>query len=143
MIKVGLIRKIFGRERMMNPKEGNIEETLEITEGGDYITLCSRFFLSKIKRDHRIMVSSEDPSLSETDKKVFYYILPGMIIGSIHCNENCPGYTPIPVEPFRMPGADTVRCQRYTPKYMLDKGGWEGLRSSAVEYHKQYGNDEE
>ena len=143
---MGLLKDIFTKRRTRTT--GYTEEEVESAkkdEPEDYITICQRFFFSKIG-GRPVAFSNRDTDMSDLDRMIMPNIIAGAITGiagsGVNCDESCPGYTPLPVEPFRMPGADIVRCQRYIPTYMLDKG-WGALREKAVEFHKEHGGSYE
>jgi len=103
-------------------------------EDDKYVTLCQKMFYQKAKVIRSpLKFSDDDPSISDLDRKILPTIMAGSILGSVSCDKNCPGYTPIPVEPFSLPNGEVVRCQRYIPKEMLRKG-WDVLREYALNF---------
>jgi len=109
-------------------------------EPENYLTLCQKLFYGKVYSEP-VGFSNKDPSISDFDKMILPIVetgsLLGMFGGGIPCDENCLGYTPIPVEEFSIDG-DDIRCQRCVPKPVLDKfGGWEKLRNHVLNFNKE------
>jgi len=131
------LKKLLWRKKVNTSSEDHAE----IKEGKDYIPLCSRLFLQHIFGGS-LKIDSNDSSLSNIDRAVMPRIMASAIVGqSIPCDEECPGYTPIPVEPFPQPGTpNIIRCQRFVPQKILDhvNHDWERLREEFIEGHEAY-----
>jgi hypothetical protein len=135
-----VLGKIFQRDPVKK-KTGHTQEEIDAARGSepeDYITTCQKLFYGKVT-GRPMALSNQDPNMSELDQMILPNIMAGSMMGivggGIVCDETCPGFTPIPVEPFALPGGDVVRCQRYIPKEMLAKG-WEELREYALNYQE-------
>ena len=139
---MGWLKNLFTKKDPAQKKTGHTQEEIDLARQNEpegYVTVCQKLFYGKAS-GRPTAFSSQDPSMSDLDKMILPNIMAGSIMGigggGVVCNESCPGYTPIPVEPFSLPNGDVIRCQRYIPKEML-KDGWETLRDFTLNYDKQ------
>ena len=132
-------------KNLLKPEEvGPTKEEIEVarqSEPAEYVTICQKLLIGKMT-GRPTGFSNQDPNMSDLDKMILPSIMAGsmtgMFGGGLVCDESCPGYTPVPVEPFPLVTGsnDVVRCQRFVPNDLLDKfGGWEGLREYALGLH--------
>ena len=101
-----------------------------------YIPLCGYIFL-KTAMGEVATVSSENPNMGDLDKMVVIRIKAAQLAYGhtyfVHCNQDCPGYTPIPVDDFSI-GRDIVICKRIIPEPIVPNDTveeWEELRQKA------------
>ncbi len=106
-----------------------------------YIPICG-YIYAATAMGREVSLSSENPNMSDLDKMVLIRIKAAQLAYGhshfVHCDQNCPGYTPIPVEEFSI-GSDRVICKRLIPEPMVPNDTveeWERLRQKAQNFNK-------
>jgi len=119
---MGLLKSLFTKKE--SKRTGYTQEEISLArqnEPENYVTICQKMFYGKVF-GRGTTFSNRDPNMSDLDKMILPGIMAGSIVGGIPCDESCPGYTAIPVEPFSLPNGDVVSCQRFIPREMLKDG---------------------
>jgi len=136
--------KTMRRKDPIGERTGYTKEEIDMARENEpegYTTACQRIFYSKLENGSPIVLSTKDPDMSKLDLMVIPHVIIGSLIGGtmgiteggIACDESCPGFTPIPIEPFTLPNGDVVRCQRFIPGELLSKG-WDTFRNYTVNF---------
>ena len=131
---------------MTEHKSEYISEEIELARSNEaknkkYIPLCARIWYE----GGAYFTMENDPSLSDFDKMVAEFNLPNLILGALPCGEECPGYTPLPVEPFpdpHHPKSRQVKCKRLFPYYHIGEDTpqrWQEIRDFTVNTLKELG----
>ncbi|MBI4175667.1 MAG: hypothetical protein HY518_00545 [Candidatus Aenigmarchaeota archaeon] len=101
-----------------------------------YVPLCTRRF----DRVTGGPPPGDGIPLDGLDRSILPYAMEHALLGDQGCGSQCPGFDPIPVEPFSVRSVEgrnyIVKCKRFVPRELVEGGtraDWKALRDAVTD----------